>query len=195
MRDGDQLTPAQRAALEHARQTLDVHAEVGLALRDHRRRLRMSQRAYARFRGLHRSMVARLEAGRGDVGLETAVDALRGTGFALFVGVVDEPSGPGPGGAAARADETPPTPPGPSPRRLPASAWEATDLVARVRGGGRRFPAHRRVSPVSMPPPWWWVHEFFAGPSEEPQWYAPVVDVSEPESWPEGAASRDPSAA
>ena len=195
MRDSDQLTPVQRSALERARQNLDVHAEVGLALRDHRRRLRMSRRAYARFRGLHRSMVARLEAGRGDVSLEAAVDALRGTGFALFVGVADEPSGPRPGGAAAPADETPAAAMGPSPRRLAASAWEATDLVARVRGGGRRFPAHRRVRPVSMPPPWWWVHEFFAGPREEPQWYAPVVDVTEPESWPEGAASRSPSAA
>ncbi len=150
MRDADELTTAQRRALERARQNLDVHAEVGLALRDHRRRLRMSQRAYARFRGLHRSMVARLEAGRGDVSLEAAADALRGTGFALFVGVVDEPSGPRPGGAAAAADEAPPTAPGPSPRRLAASAWEATDLVARVRGGGRRFPAHRRVRHVDV---------------------------------------------
>jgi transcriptional regulator with XRE-family HTH domain len=195
MTDADHLTPAQRTALERARRNLDVHAEVGLALRDHRRRLRMSQRAYARFRGLHRSMLARLEAGRGDVSLETAVDALTGTGFALFVGVVAEPSGPTSGGAAVPADEPIPTAMGASPRRLPASAWEATDLVARVRAGGRRFPAHRRVRPVSMPPPWWWVHEFFAGPREEPQWYAPVVDVTEPESWPEGAASRSPSAA
>ena len=40
-------------------------------------------------------------------------------------------------------------------------------------GGSRRFPAHRVVVPVTDPPRWWWLHEFFSGPTEKPQWYAP----------------------
>ena len=192
MADTDDFTPAQLAALERARECLDVRAEVGLALRDHRRRLRLSQRAYARLRGLHRSMLARLEAGTADVSLQSAVDALEGTGFALYVGVAEDPPEPAPSAAAGRVPRSAPlSAPSRSRRRVPPDAWEATDLVARVRGGGRRFPAHRRVRAIDMPPPWWWVHEFFVGPTEEPHWYAPVVDLLEPPGWPDGAAERD----
>ena len=191
MTDADELPTEDRRALERARQSLDVRAEVGLALRDHRRRLRMSQRAYARMRGLHRSTLARLEAGTTDISLDTAVDALEGTGFTLFVGVVARPGPPSPSGAAAPVGESTTSEPATAAcRRVPPTAWEASDLVARVRGGRRRFPAHRRVIAVTMPPTWWWVHEFFVGPSEQPRWYAPVVDLREPEAWPEGAAAR-----
>lgn len=192
MTDTDDFSPAQLAALAKARRRLDVRAELGLALRDHRRRLRLSQRAYASLRGLHRSMLARLEAGTADVSLQTAIDALEGTGFALFVGVSEDPPEPAPAAAAVQVPVSAPRGVGSAAlRRVSPTAWEATDLVARVRGGGRRFPAHRRVRAVDMPPPWWWVHEFFAGPSEEPRWYAPVVDLSEPPTWPKGAAAHD----
>ncbi|HEX6918405.1 MAG TPA: helix-turn-helix transcriptional regulator [Phycicoccus sp.] len=190
--------------LARARARLSVPTQVGLALREHRRRLRMSQRAYARARGLHRSMLARLEAGADHVTLAAVIDALDGTGFALYVGFADPPEEPPPAAAAAlaapmhsrstgRAGGTSVTGRGegrPS-EPVPPEAWAATDLVARVRGGGRRFPAHRVVRAVDNPPMWWWVQEFFAGPSEPPQWYAPVMDGGFLAVLPEAAVLAD----
>jgi hypothetical protein len=130
-------------------------------------------------------MLARLEAGADHVTLAAVVDALEGTGFALYLGFADSPEAPPPAAAALAAPlpssavqpaiGTATTAPRQESSRepVPPEAWVATDLVARVRGGGRRFPAHRVVRAVDNPPMWWWVHEFFAGPSEPPQWYAP----------------------
>lgn len=162
--------------LRRARTFLTVAEEVGLALREHRRKLGLSQRAYARRRGLSRAMLARLEAGAGQMRLDTISDALVGTGFMLCVTFsMDEPD-PSPddaaSGCAAAADDEPEI--HVAPRRVPPEAWAPTDLVAAVRGGSRRFPAHRKVYPVTNPPLWWWMHEFFNGPTEEPKWYAPV---------------------
>ena len=160
--------------LIRARARLTVVEEVGLALREHRRRLGMNQRTYAAHRGLSRTMVARLEAGSEHLGFDTVVRALRGTGFELRVAVLpsppDAPEGAGQLGRGSGAEL-----PGAVPdAAVPPEAWEPTDLIARVRGGSRRFPAHRPVRAVVNPPIWWWMHEFFSGPSEEPQWYAPV---------------------
>ncbi|HSF98524.1 MAG TPA: helix-turn-helix transcriptional regulator [Ornithinibacter sp.] len=162
--------------LRRARGALTVGAEVGLALRDHRRRLGLSQRAYALRRGLSRAMLARLEAGAGRMTLDTVADALDGTGFELFVGMSSgDPDLPPEGAASALAVDAATGPgAGVTPRRLPPEAWAPTDLVARVRGGGRRFPAHRPVHAVTEPPMWWWLHEFFDGPTEKPKWYSPV---------------------
>jgi transcriptional regulator with XRE-family HTH domain len=160
-------------ALAAARVRLTLSDEIGLALRDHRRALGMSQRSYAASRGLSRAMVARLESGAGRLSLDTVVSALEGTGFALAVTFDSIP----PETPALEA-AVPASLPGPedlghgSP--VPPEAWQPTDLIARVRGGSRRFPAHRVVQPVTEPPRWWWIHEFFAGPTERPQWYAPV---------------------
>lgn len=171
--------------LARARARLTVSDEVGLALRAHRRALGLSQRSYAASRGLSRAMLARLEAGAGRMSLETVVDALQGTGFVLRVGF--DPLPPQPSGAAAEgavgqvgeADELPFAPVD----TVPPEAWQPTDLVARVRGGSRRFPAHRKVHAVVNPPTWWWMHEFFNGPTEEPQWYAPVFQYRKFTSW------------
>lgn len=165
--------------LGHARDALTVADEVGLALRAHRRALGMSQRAYALSRGLSRSMLARLEAGAGRMSLDTVTDALTGTGFTLHVAFAGDDPDPTPvGGAAALVaevvDDVGTTVPQ---HRVPPEAWAPTDLVARVRGGKRRFPAHRVVEAVTNPPMWWWMHEFFNGPSEEPKWYAPVCHL------------------
>ena len=162
--------------LRSARAALTVGAEVGLALRDHRRRLGLSQRAYALRRGLSRAMLARLEVDAGRMNLNTVSDALAGTGFDLFVGLSSaDPDLPPEGAASAMAVEAAPDQgAGVTPRHLPPEAWAPTDLVARVRGGGRRFPAHRPVYAVTEPPLWWWLHEFFSGPTESPKWYAPV---------------------
>jgi len=118
--------------------------------------------------------------------LDTVVTALEGTGFELRV-TFDDPPPTTPGAAQAvpstpaQESDTPKAVPSTSAPesgsaedvRIPPQAWLATDLVARVRGGSRRFPAHRVVIPVSDPPMWWWIHEFFSGPTEKPQWYAP----------------------
>lgn len=166
------IPPKYAVQLAQARARLTVADEVGLALRDHRRALGLSQRAYAASRGLSRAMLARLEAGAGRMSLDTVVSALEGTGFELRV-AFDDPPPRTPGAAEA----VPPTSAqefaDPEDVGIPPDAWLPTDLVARVRGGSRRFPAHRVVVPVAEPPKWWWLHEFFSGPTEKPQWYAP----------------------
>lgn len=171
--------------LARARTRLTVSDEVGLALRAHRRSLGLSQRRYAASRGLSRAMLARLEAGAGRMSLDTVVDALQGTGFVLRVGF--DPLPPQPSGAAAEDEVTPATDTAELPiapvDTVPPEAWQPTDLVARVRGGSRRFPAHRTVHAVVNPPTWWWMHEFFNGPAEEPQWYAPVFQYGKDTSW------------
>lgn len=165
--------------LRRARRALTVADEVGLALRAHRRRLGMSQRAYASARGISRAMLARLEAGAGRMSLDAVMEVLEGTGFTLIVTVFGDDPDPTPeGGAAALAvacageGAQAVLPP-----RVRPEVWAPTDLVARVRGGSRRFPAHREVLAVTNPPMWWWLHEFFNGPSEEPKWYAPLCHL------------------
>ena len=170
------IPPKFARQLARARARLTVADEVGLALRDHRRALGLSQRAYAASRGLSRAMLARLEAGAGRMSLDTVASALEGTGFELRV-AFDAPPPPTPeAGVVTLPTPAPPSTPKPD-VGVPPDAWLATDLVARVRGGSRRFPAHRVVEPVVNPPMWWWMHEFFSGPSEKPQWYAPVCHL------------------
>ncbi len=122
--------------LRRARAALTVSDEIGLALRDHRRRLGMSQRTYATTRGLSRAMLARLEAGAGRMSLDTVVKALDGTGFVLQVGFSPDHPSPPPAddaGALAAPDAESAVPlPGPS--GVPPETWAPTDLVARVRG-------------------------------------------------------------
>jgi len=178
MTDFPGLPPKYARQLARARAGLTVSDEVGLALRDHRRALGLNQRDYAASRGLSRAMLARLEAGAGHMSLDTVVSALEGTGFVLRV-AFDSPTPQTPGAAEAAL----PMPVAPAMAHeegedgVPPEAWLPTDLVARVRGGGRRFPAHRVVTAVTNPPLWWWMHEFFKGPTEEPQWYAPVCHL------------------
>jgi transcriptional regulator with XRE-family HTH domain len=172
MDDLQGIPPKYARQLARARARLTVADEVGLALRDHRRALGLSQRAYAASRGLSRAMLARLEAGAGRMSLDTVVSALAGTGFELRV-TFDEPPPRTPGAAEEAPSTTPPVGAPSAQVVIPPETWLPTDLVARVRGGSRRFPAHRVVEPVSEPPLWWWIHEFFSGPTEKPQWYAP----------------------
>jgi transcriptional regulator with XRE-family HTH domain len=166
------IPPKYARQLARARERLTVADEVGLALRDHRRALGLSQRAYAASRGLSRAMLARLEAGAGRMSLDTVVSALEGTGFELRV-AFDDPPPRTPGAAEAVPPTSAQESADPEHVGIPHDAWLPTDLVARVRGGSRRFPAHRVVVPVAEPPKWWWLHEFFSGPTEKPQWYAP----------------------
>ena len=156
------MTPEQCAAqrqtdLEAAIRGLTVADAVGLALRDHRRRMGLSQRAYAEVRGTSPSLIARLENSAERLQLKAVVEALDGTGFELaLVRPGDEDVG-----------STTATIVGPD-------SWPMTELVARVRDGSRRFPAHHETQVVISPPSWWWHREFFAGrPGPEPQWCAP----------------------
>jgi hypothetical protein len=121
-------------------------------------------------------MLARLEAGAGQMRLDTISDALVGTGFMLCVTFSQSEPDPSPDGGASGCSATSDDEPQLQvvPRRVPPEAWAPTDLVAAVRGGSRRFPAHRKVYAVTNPPLWWWMHEFFNGPTEKPKWYAPV---------------------
>ena len=51
--------------------------------------------------------------------------------------------------------------------------WPRAELLARVRGGRRRFPAHHVIEQVSYPPNWWWFAESSRAGAVEPDWYAP----------------------
>ena len=105
-------------------------------------------------RGWSPSHVARLETGAGRFALRDVVEALDGSGFGL--GLVRLPED---GSSAAEVVE-----PG---------SWSETELVARVRDGSRRFPAHHETEAVINPPNWWWHREFFRGLGPQPEWYAP----------------------
>lgn len=158
------MTPEQRAAERKAKVDaavagLTVASSVGLALRDHRRRLGLSQRAYAAVRRRAPSIIARLETSAGRFQLDDVVDALEGTGFALALVRRQEHQS----GAATIVD--------------PAT-WPMTELIARVRDGSRRFPAHHETEAVINPPNWWWHREYFVGWGPEPEWYAPRPDRS-----------------
>ncbi|KRE61035.1 helix-turn-helix domain-containing protein [Nostocoides sp. Soil756] len=162
-----------------ARAALGPQEVVGLALRADRRRRGLSQRAYARLRGWSPSWVARLESAAGRLKLDDLVEALEGTGYELAVcetshpredpGDDDEPRPPPVSGGAAL------------PVPVPADHWDRTELIARVRGGGRRFPAHHLIQQVSYPPNWWWGTESTQVGSVAPHWYAdPGWGPSEP---------------
>ncbi|MGG5260673.1 hypothetical protein [Phycicoccus avicenniae] len=171
---------AAQELLAAARARLTLSDEVGLALRAHRRRLRLSQRAYAALRGYSRTTLGRLEVAAGGHRLDDVVRALEGTGFALYLG--RSPTPPRVDDSALSAPEPQPRVASTLPRALPPEGapspvgpeeWPSTELVARVRGETRRFPGHLEATRVSSPPRWWWMHEFFSGPTPEPLWYSP----------------------
>ncbi|HET7276794.1 MAG TPA: hypothetical protein VFJ22_01830 [Dermatophilaceae bacterium] len=105
-------SPTLIKELLEARQTVDVIASIGLALRDDRRRRSLSQRAYAAARGWPRSRVVRLESCPGEVRLCDIVEALEDTGYGLFLGFADSSDHP--------VDDTP--------QEVVASPHEATGV-------------------------------------------------------------------
>lgn len=160
--------PTFAAELLEARATLTLGDEVGLALRATRRRLRLSQRAYAALRGWSTSRLARLESGAERLRLGDVVDALEGTEYrlALCRRPVTGPSPPSPGT---------PSPAGAAlPVPVPPDAWPRAELLARVRDGGRRFPGHRDTEQIDFPPGWWWNTEATRIGTVPPHWSAPV---------------------
>ena len=189
------MWPTFAAQLLAARASLDLSAEIGLALRAERHRLGMSQRDYAAHRRWTLGTVIRLETAAAAMKLGDVMDALDGTPFVLCL--CHRP--PTPSEAAARAPapgRTPalgsvaadatgdadaptdhPSRPAPPtdhpPQPVHPTFWPRAELVARVRGGSRRFAAHHVTEQVSSPPPWWWYAESSRIGTVPPAWYAP----------------------
>ncbi len=165
-----------------ARGSLDLGAEIGLALRADRHKRGFSQRAYAAVRGLTLSSVIRLESAAAGLKLVDVVAALEGTDFVLCLCHRPQPAGPA---TASRVAKPPPSHPDPEPSPGPGpevgvapepvhpAFWPRSELVARVRGSSRRFPAHHVVEQTSSAPPWWWYAEATRASSVAPHWYAP----------------------
>jgi len=145
--------PTFAAELLVARERLTLADTIGLALRAHRRQLGLSQRAYAVVRGWSRAMASRLEAGPQAMSLGTVEQALAPTGYGL-----------------ALVDLTERDPDG-VPAVVRPCHWDRAELLARVRGGSRRFPGHRRTEQVSSPPWWWWDRESTYALAVWPNWY------------------------
>ncbi|WP_030526793.1 helix-turn-helix domain-containing protein [Phycicoccus jejuensis] len=148
-----------------ARAALTVPHEVGLALRAHRRTLGLGQRAYARRRGWSASHVARLETRAGDLRLTDVVAALGPTGYCLALchrGAAPDPE----------PDPDTPAPPAALPVPVSPTHWPRTELLALVRDGSRRFPAHHDTTQVTYPPNWWWQTEATRIGTQRPTWYA-----------------------
>lgn len=136
-------------------ESLSLAEQVGLAVREWRRKEGLSQRDLAAELGWSQSMISRLESRAGSVPLDTVRKAVTGAGFELVVAHEGRP--------------------------VAAWAWERTDLVARDRSG-RRFPAQRRVYPAPGGPFWWWEQEFIRlsrplGP--QPLWTTVGLDLFE----------------
>jgi len=165
-----------------ARAGLTLAAQVGLAVRADRRRLRMSQRRYACHRGWSPSRVVRLESGAGELKLADVEAALEGTRhvLALCHRPPSGPEGPTPVGGVGL------------PVPVVAEDWPRTELVARVRDGSRRFPAHHDTRQVDIPPLWWWSAESTIAGSRAPDWYAPRPAGNGP---PDGLDPPPPGAA
>ncbi len=155
--------PTFARELLDARARLTLADHVGLALRAHRRELLLSQRAYARARGISKSLIGKLEAHAEQVTLGTLVVALEATPYRLVL--TRHPSADGEG-----AHVIPVAP----------EDWERTELLARVRGERRRFPAHGEVRQVSTPPRWWWERESTSARSHAPHWFGPTQKHQRP---------------
>ncbi len=164
--------------VQEARAALTVADAVGLALRAHRRAVGMSQRDYAGYRGWSHARVARLEAKAGGLKLADVIEALEPTGFrlALVQEAPDEPPTPTHPGAALAWGGAPRGVSEPRPsghrrlREVTPEAWEAAELVARVRGGWRRFPGHLVARPTEHGPRWWINGEATWAYAVPPEW-------------------------
>jgi hypothetical protein len=188
------MWPTFATELLRARAALRLGDEVGLALRAERQRLGLSQRAYAAQRGWTLGTVIRLESAADAMKLGDVDAALAGTSFVLCL--CHRPPGHEPGVAATLTDPSTgaapvdgPIPvgtstpeqgehPAPVPEQAPPlpvhpAFWPRAELIARVRGGSRRFPAHHVTEQMGEGPPWWWYAESSRAGTVAPDWYAP----------------------
>lgn len=199
------MWPTFAAEVLRARASLRLGDEIGLAFRAERQRLGLSQRAYAARRGWTLGTVIRLETTVDGMKLGDVVDALDGTAFQLCL--CHRPPDPEPIDATLLAPDLPHSSDpsdaetgagpgeGPVPRRpAPGSGtdnpaapqpvhpafWPRAELIARVRGGRRRFPAHHVTEQVDVAPPWWWYAESSRAGTKPPNWYAPQYTQRRP---------------
>lgn len=159
----------------------------------------MSQRAYAVHRGLTLGAVIRLESAADTLKLGDVDAALAGTMFQLCLCHRPPDGAPSPAALPAPAppvgdtyrtssrpsgdrsaagghdQEPPPLAPeeSPAPQPVHPAFWPRAELIARVRGGSRRFPAHHVTEQVDTGPPWWWYAESSRVGTVAPHWYAP----------------------
>jgi hypothetical protein len=168
--------PTFAAELLAARAALRLPTEVGLAIRADRRRLGLSQRSYATRRRLTAAMVARLESRAGDLKLADVIRGLEGTPFMLCLCHRPDEDDSGALAQLSPSDQVSLTDGQPSqvpPEPVSARFWPREELVARVRSGTRRFPAHHTAWQVDRPPLWWWYAEATYAYAKPPHWYAP----------------------
>ncbi|MCE0486813.1 hypothetical protein [Ornithinimicrobium sediminis] len=130
--------PTYARELVQGRESLDLEAAVGVAMRMHRWETQRSQREYADWRGWSKSHQWRLEKRAGELTLHALARALEDTGYRLALVHVD-----------------PLSPVGEAPAELVRSEqFPRTEFTARD-AAGRRFPAHRRVHRARVAPRWW----------------------------------------
>lgn len=137
---GGWKSPTLIRELLEARQTVDVIASIGLAVRDDRRRRSLSQRAYAAARGWPRSRVVRLESCPGEVRLRDVVEALEDTGYGLFLGFAESSDHP--------VDDTP--------QEVVSSPHEATGVHEKTAAQGpptHLVKARSAITPASASSP------------------------------------------
>ena len=199
------MWPTFAAEVLRAQASLRLGDEIGLAVRAERLRVGLSQRAYAARRGWTLGTVIRLETAADGMKLGDVVDALDGTTFQLCLchrppdpeptdatlPVPDPPHGAdasaaetaaGPGAAPFPQQPRPGSDPhtAPAPQPVHPAFWPRAELIARVRGGGRRFPAHHVTEQVDVAPPWWWYAESSRAGTVAPNWYAPQYTQRRP---------------
>jgi len=200
------MWPTFAAEVLSARASLRLGDEIGLAFRAERQRLGMSQRAYAAHRGWTLGTVIRLESAADALKLGDVDSALADTAFQLCL--CHRPPDGEPGAAALPTPDpvgldtppsepegaTPPqnraggrqppraTPPddNPWPQPVHPAYWPRAELIARVRGGRRRFPAHHVTEQIGTGPPWWWYAESSRAGTVAPHWYAPQYTQRRP---------------
>ena len=68
----------------------------------------------------------------------------------------------------------------PTPQPVHPAYWPRAELIARVRGGRRRFPAHHVTEQIGTGPPWWWYAESSRAGTVMPDWYAPQYTQRRP---------------
>ncbi|GAB3588910.1 helix-turn-helix domain-containing protein [Calidifontibacter terrae] len=147
-------------ALDEAFARLTIADDVALAVREQRRVLGLSQRAYAEFRGCSRSVIARAEAGRsGEMTFDRVRWLLDGSGYVLAV-------------VEQAVDLS---------LMRPAGAVAGRELVARDEVG-RRLPAHLPIiGAPRIPPTWWWArHGGWLTTTVVPAWTFQCPPVSGP---------------
>lgn len=157
-----------------ARRTLSLSDHIGLALRSHRHQLRQSQRAYAAHRDWTQTHVARLETVAGTQRLADILDALQGTGYTLALITCDTRDALEPRDShnPSRAHDTlahDTLAHDTAPAVVQPTHWPTPEIIARVRGGRRRFPAHHTTHRTSAAPQWW-LHNESTYSFDQPHW-------------------------